>query len=663
MSSSHPGFQPLDRSAHLLLIVDDDPASRYATQRRLSSAGFRTVEAASGQDALAMADESYSAIVLDVHLPDVDGFELARRLRSKPATEWVPILHLSAAYVTDDDKVRGLDAGADAYLTHPVEPAVLVATVQALVRTRVAEYAMRRSEEKFRAIFHNAPSGICLLDDEGRFLDVNPAMQALMKRPQAQILGQPLAQFVPPELAERARRIGRERPEDDPRQELPVLDDRGAPTPLEWHVSQHSDGVWLAQVTDISARKLREQLEQVSLARERDARASAEHLGRMKDEFIAVLSHELRSPLNAIMGWTHVLLRRGGNEQTMQGLAAIQRNGQAQARLISDLLDMSSLDVGKMRLARSPVDPVEVVQSAMASLEAAARENDNAIHLHVGPPPAPIVGDAVRLQQVVWNLLNNAVKFSPHGGRIDVVVADAGHGVLISVRDHGRGIAPEFLPRVFDRFAQGESSDRRYRSGLGLGLAIVQQLVQAHGGHVSAASPGLGLGAVFDVWLPASAAPGQPADAPAAGDGEAPETALDFPLQGLRVFVVEDDAEALAMLQAILTDRGATVACARDADAALAALPAFGPDLLLSDVGLPGKDGHQLMAELRRREAAAGAPRLPAVALTAFAQSKDRRSALDAGFDVHCSKPVRPLQLVRTIAELCGRAAGEPGHG
>ncbi len=662
MSSSPAGFLPLDRSAHRLLIVDDDTASRYATQRRLSSAGFRTAEAASGAAALAMADESFSAFVLDVHLPDLDGFELARQLRARPSIGRVPILHLSASYLSDDDKVRGLDAGADAYLTHPVEPAVLVATVQALVRTRMAETAMRRSEEKFRAIFHNAPNGICLLDAEGRFLELNPAMQALMKRPPQEIVGQPLARFVPPPLAPQALEIVRAALDGRRGHELPVLDAAGVPMPLEWHVSMHSDGVWLAQVTDISGRKLREQLEQVSLERERDARANAEHLGRMKDGFIAVLSHELRSPLNAIMGWTHVLLRRGGNEQTMQGLAAIQRNGQAQARLISDLLDMSSLDVGKMRLARAPVDPLEVVQSAVTSLESAARDNENRIVVHAGPAPVRILGDAVRLQQVVWNLLSNAVKFSPHGGRIDVVVAEAGDGVLISVRDHGRGIAPEFLPRVFDRFAQGETSDRRYRSGLGLGLSIVQQLVQAHGGHVAAASPGPGKGATFDVWLPVSTPAGQPSDA-ATAEAEAADNVLAAPLQGLRVLVVEDDMEALTMLQAILAERGAVIASARHADEALALLPGFRPDLLLSDVGLPGKDGHDLVAEVRRRERAGGGARLPAIALTAFAQAQDRRSAIAAGFDLHCSKPVRPLQLVRAIGELCRRTAAEPGGG
>lgn len=649
MSQDAPstGFSPHDRSAYEVLIVDDDPAARYATTRRLASAGFRTTEAASGAEALAAIKPSLAAILLDVHLPDIDGFELCRRLRTMPEVARIPILQMSAAYVTDDDKVRGLDSGADAYLTHPVDAAVLVATVQSLLRTRQAEAAMRRSEANFKAVYLNAPTGICLLDAEGRFLDANPALLKLLARPLDQLIGRAVADFVVPADADQAARIaaGARDSGSELTAELSLLDADERAIPMEWRLSAHSEGVTMAQVIDISAHRSEQRTQQISIDRERDARTNAEQLNRMKDEFIAVLSHELRSPLNAMMGWTHVLLRQGGGEQLMRGLRAIERNGQAQARLIADLLDMSRLNVGKMRLARTPVNLVEVVESAIASLQTATEENDNKIVL-AGEPSLPLVfGDGARLQQVVANLLSNAVKFSPRGERIDVQLARADGGVGIVVRDRGRGIAPEFIPHLFERFMQAESANQRYRSGLGLGLTIVSHLVQAHGGRVAGQSDGLGRGATFTVWLPIGLA-----EAPAPATDDEQQAPLDMPLQGRHLLLVDDDTEALLMLQIILSDRGATIDMAHDHDEALAVLARRRPDLLVCDIGLPGKDGYQLIQEIRRREGRGH--RLPAVALTAFAQRSDQARALAAGFDGYLNKPVRPMLLVKTIGEL-----------
>jgi PAS domain S-box-containing protein len=291
-------FRPIDRAAHVLLVVDDDPATRYATSRRLQSAGFQTREAATGAEGLAAADESISAMVLDIHLPDIDGFALCRMLRSRPGTSRLPVLHLSAAYVTDDDKVRGLDAGADAYLTHPVEPAVLVATVQALVRTRIAEESMRRSESKFRTIYAQAPGGICLLDPQGRLLDANPALLGFLGLDLDAVLGHALADFVPADEAARASLFFRRPPTETASGEIALLDRAGRATHLEWSITQGVEpGVTMAVAVDISARRLVEQQRQELLEGERVARGAAERLSRMKDELIAVLSHELRTPL------------------------------------------------------------------------------------------------------------------------------------------------------------------------------------------------------------------------------------------------------------------------------------------------------------------------------------------------------------------------------
>jgi PAS domain S-box-containing protein len=652
------GFHPIDRGAHEVLIVDDDPAARYATTRRLASAGFRTVEAASGAEALAAIRPSLSAVLLDVHLPDIDGFALCRHLRSLPEISRIPILQMSAAYVTDDDKVRGLDSGADAYLTHPVDAAVLVATVQALVRTRQAEAAMRRSEANFKAIYLNAPTGLCLLDAEGRFLDANPALQRLLMRPLEGLVGRAVVDFVVPADAERARAMGTGLRAGDGESlaELSLRNGHGRTIPMEWRLSFHSEGVTMAQVIDVSAHRSEQRTQQLSIDRERDARANAEQLNRMKDEFIAVLSHELRSPLNAMMGWTHVLLRQGGAELQLRALRAIERNGQAQARLIADLLDMSRLNVGKMRLTRTLVDVAEVVESAVASLQPTLEENGNAVVLDLEPGLPLVYGDGARLQQVITNLLSNAVKFSPRDASIEVQAASADGGVCIRVRDHGRGIAPEFIPHLFERFTQADSANQRYRSGLGLGLTIVSHLVQAHGGRVSGASEGPGHGATFEVWLPI----GTPEAAATGAEDDAPDAPLEMPLQGRRLLLVDDDTEALLMLQVVLSDRGATVEFAHDHDEALAALQRQRPDLLVCDIGLPGKDGHQVIREIRRREG--DGPRLPAVALTAFAQRSDHEQALAAGFDAYLNKPVRPLLLVKTIGELLGRGGPATGE-
>jgi PAS domain S-box-containing protein len=650
-------FRPIDRSGHELLVVDDNPASRYATVRLLRGAGFRTREAATGAEGLAEATDDVSVVVLDVHLPDIDGFELCRLLRSQPTTNRLPVLHLTAAYVTDEDKIRGLDAGADAYLTHPVEPGVLVATVQALVRTRMAEDAMRRSEAKFRAIYAQAPGGIGLLDGEGRFIDANPAMLALLGRDAGSVIGCPLSDFVPDEWVERVARCACESGFSRARYEFPVLDPAGRQVPLEWSFSPHIEsGVNMAVATDVSPRLLLEEQRKQLLDRERIARREAEQVSRMKDDFIAVLSHELRAPLNAIMGWTHVLQKRGASEEAMRGLDAIERNARIQARMIADLLDMSRLNLGKLPLAFEMVDPVEMVASAISAMQPSIDENANVVDIDLDPPYRSIQADSSRLQQIVWNLLSNAIKFSPRGGTIRVTLRQTDEGLRLLVSDAGQGIAPQFLPFVFDRFSQSDAASNRYQGGLGLGLSIVKQLVEAHGGTITAESAGLGQGASFHLWLPADAKP-PPSSEEEEDTGLSeldPLESAQAPLAGVRLLVVDDDREASAMLQLILTDRGASVQLAHDCDSALEALAAAPPDILVSDIGMPGKDGYDLIREVRRREAASDR-RLPAIALTSFTRVQDQEQALIVGFDAHCSKPLRPLKLVRQIRRLMDR--------
>ncbi len=650
MTDVKPDFRPIDRSEHELLIIDDNPATRYATARQLRSAGFRTREAATGAEGLAAADDSLSAVVLDIHLPDIDGFDLCAMLRSRPGTARLPVLHLTAAYVTDEDKVRGLDSGADAYLTRPVEPAVLVATVQALVRTRIAEEAMRRSESKFRAIYAQAQAGIALLDDRGRLVDANPAMLRLLARGEAEVIGHALGEFAPREWA---HKLGEAPAAAGTPFEAPMQRPDGSLIHVEWMFSPHIEpGVTMGVATDVSQRVALEQQRQQLFDRERIARSEAEQVSRMKDDFIAVLSHELRTPLNAIMSWTHVLRQRGGSDETMRGLAAIERNGTTQARMISDLLDMSRLNLGKLPLTFVTIDPVEEIVASVNAMRPG--DGSPSIEVQAQPPYRPIRVDASRLQQVVWNLLSNAIKFSPPGGRIVIALQQDEGGLHIRVSDEGQGIAPEFLPFVFDRFAQSDAASNRQRGGLGLGLAIVKQLVEAHGGTVSADSAGVGRGATFRVWLPADPAhPGNP-DYVDSGHGTEMLDMSQASLDGLQLLVVDDDPEASAMLRIILSDRGAVVQTASDVASALQLIAARPFDVLISDIGMAGQDGYDLIREVRRNEAAGSAPRrrLPAIALTSFTRDQDRDQALAAGFDVHCGKPLRPLNLVQQIRTL-----------
>jgi PAS domain S-box-containing protein len=660
MDEANDALRPIDRSQHELLIVDDNPASRYATVRLLRGAGFRTREAATGAEGLRAVDETISAMVLDVHLPDIDGFELCRLLHSRPATARLPVLHLTAAFVTDEDKVRGLDSGADAYLTRPVEPAVLVATVQALVRTRIAEEAMRRSEIKFRAIYSQAPGGICLLNRNGEFIDANPAMLKFLRRDLPAIVGHRVTEFVPKEWVQRVDAYTRQLGSAGTPHEFPLIDPKGELVHLEWAVSPHIEpDVNMAVVSDVSARILLEQQRQQLLDRERVARGAAERMSRMKDDLIAVLSHELRTPLNAIMSWTHVLKLRGGSEETMRGLAAIERNGNIQARMISDILDMSRFNLGKMRLTLETVDPAESVTSAINAMRPATDAGGHRFVLDFEPPYRPIHVDSSRLQQILWNLLSNAIKFSPPGSEIRVALRQQPDGLRISVADQGRGIDPEFLPYLFDRFTQSDAASNREHGGLGLGLSIVKQLVEAHGGTVAARSEGSGRGSVFEVWLPVDGASGdeQQRGPASAFDGLPEVDRRDVPLEGLNLLVVDDDREACAMLQIILGEQGAIVVLAYDYAGALRVLDTLSPDLVVSDIGMPGKDGYELVREIRRREAlAVPSARIPTVALTSFTRPQDEVQAKEAGFDRHCPKPLKPLQLIQLIRQLTGRA-------
>jgi PAS domain S-box-containing protein len=382
---------------------------------------------------------------------------------------------------------------------------------------------------------------------------------------------------------------------------------------------------------------------------ERQARAEAERTSQMKDEFLATLSHELRTPLTAILGWAQVL-RRGsrGEADLHRGLQTIERNARAQAQLIEDLLDMSSIASGRVRLDMQPLAPAAIAAAAIESVRAAAEAKQIRIDKDFAAVPGMVAGDANRLQQILWNLLSNALKFTPRGGTVTVSVRRDGDLIAIGVRDSGIGIAPAFLGHVFERFRQADATTTREHGGLGLGLAIVKHLVEQHGGTISVASEGEGRGACFTLRLPR-----YEAVLPAAEIASQPAAlhAAAHDLSGLQVLVVDDEEDARELIRRILADCNAEVLTAATATEALHLLQHERPDLMVSDLGMPEVDGYGLLDRIRALGPSRGGD-LPAIALTAFARSEDRLKALSSGFLAHIAKPVEPNELIAKVAAM-----------
>ena len=409
---------------------------------------------------------------------------------------------------------------------------------------------------------------------------------------------------------------------------------------------------------EITVRTLAQQQAAELLQREQAARVMVESANRSKDEFLAILSHELRTPLNAILGWAEIL-RSGevSKAEVKEGVEIIERNARSQARLVEDVLEVSRIICGKVRLNIASLDLVAVVDAALTSARPAASAKGIALSREIEAPGRTVPGDPDRLQQVVWNLLANAIKFTPGGGQVGVRVRLLDGGAEIRVRDTGIGIREDFLPYVFDRFRQSAASTTRSHGGLGLGLSITRHLVEMHGGTVTAESEGEGRGAVFTVRLPLSApsvmdpvsgderSPAQPGRAGAAAASVLPS------LEGRHVLVVDDEADSRRLLVHLLTRAHATVREADSVPAALAILEQWPADVLVSDIAMPGENGYSLLGRLRQSSKVEWRT-LPAIALTAFARAEDRETAMAAGFQMHLAKPFQPLALLTAVATL-----------
>ena len=422
----------------------------------------------------------------------------------------------------------------------------------------------------------------------------------------------------------------------------------------------------LTIIEDVTERVAREaelqaQIEARSrlLSSEKLARNEAERANRLKDEFLATISHELRNPLNAILGWAHMLrLGKLTPPNTERAIETIYRNAKSQAQLVADLLDVSRIISGKLRLDVRSVDLISIVNAAIDSIRPSADAKSIRLQTTLDPAAGPISGDGDRLQQIVWNLLTNAVKFTPKGGRIHVKVERVDSHVEIIVSDTGVGISKEFLPYVFDRFRQADASTTRIHGGLGLGLSIVHQLVDLHGGSVSVESEGEGKGATFRISLPFVGVTGDQKEAESVNPLPSEEvvTLEGFPsLEGLKVLVVDDEADTRELIREVLKECGSEVILSRSAAEALEALEKHKPDILISDLGMPDEDGYSLITKIRALPAERGG-HIPAAALTAYARAEDRMRVLRSGFQFHLPKPVDSAELVTVVASLAGRA-------
>lgn len=652
-----------DKHPAVILNVDDTEPMRYAKSRVLRAAGHTVHEAGTGAEALRLLKETRPELVLlDVKLPDMNGMDISRSIRSDPELALTLVLQTSATFVDGSSRIKALDSGADSYLIEPMEPGELVANVRALLRLRRAEEKVRENERLLRLATRAAKLDTWHYELAGRSTISAVELAAGCELP---IVGETSThgQYTL-------------HPDDGPRLEAALKETLANNTEYDVEyrvVGPNGEICWIASQAvvardaagkplqligvgvDITERKQAEIEREQLLHREQAARLEAEDATRLKDEFLATVSHELRTPLNAIIGWVH-LLRTGqlDEEAATRAVESIDRSAQSQSQLINDLLDVSRIISGKLRLELRTITMLSVVEMALDTVKPAIQAKGITLDVNLDREVGSTAGDPDRLQQVVWNLLTNAVKFSNKGGKIAVRLERSGSNILLTVQDDGVGIDPQFLPFVFHPFRQGDGGSTRKHPGLGLGLAIVRQLVELHGGRVRATSPGKGKGSIFTVTLPvrasgeeqaAAVAPESVQVAASSRPGSLPD------LKGVSVLVVDDDEDAREILATVLVQAGATVAKAADTAEALAHLEHEVPTILLSDIGMPGQDGYAFIRELRRREPDKGG-RVPAVALTAYARSDDRFRALASGFQMHIAKPVEVSELLAIVANL-----------
>jgi PAS domain S-box-containing protein len=665
-----------------VLLVDDRPDKLMALESILAGMGPQVRTARSGAEALRyLLRNDVAVILLDVNMPQMDGFETAALIRERQRSATTPIIFLTALSDMDTYAARGYSLGAVDYIHMPVRPEVLKSKVSVFVdlflkseqvrlqaqwlrevqerehAARLAEAADRLDMETRRNRFFTLAVdmlGVASLD--GRLRQLNPSWESTLGFSEAELQREPIWSRLHPDDREPMIAAFRGLLEGAPttRFENRHLHRDGSYRWLSWTATPfREEGLVYVFAHDVTWRKTAEE-ERLLLAREQEARRVAQRENALKDQFLATLSHELRAPLTPIVGWS-AMLRSGRLDARgmARGLDVIDRNVRLQAQLIEDLLDVSRIVSGKLRVDLRPMEVKPVVEAGLDSARAAAAEKKIQLTLHVPAEPLVVLGDPERLQQVVSNLASNAVKFTPEGGRVDVRLEGRDELVCLSVADTGIGISGAFLPHVFERFRQADGDTTRAHGGLGLGLAIVHHIMRAHGGSARAESGGVGQGARFEITLPARPPAAVMPVAVLPPGGLEVEALTPAALGGLTLLVVDDDREIRELLRVTLEERGAVVVLAASVAEAQEALGRSRPDVIVCDIGMPGTDGYSFMARLRG--GSGGAEAIPAVALTAYASRDDVARAFRAGFQVHFAKPVDPDALASSIASLARR--------
>jgi PAS domain S-box-containing protein len=645
------------------ILCADDNADMREYIRRLLSPLYDVEVVADGQGALDRIHANPPDMVLaDVMMPRLDGFGLLRAIRADTKTRSLPIVMLSAR-AEEDARVEGLDVGADAYLTKPFSARELLARVSALLELaavrREAERALRLRSEQFKTLLDRAPLGVYLVDADFRIREVNPIARSLFCDIPGGVVDRDFAEITRilwgKQYADETVRIFRHtldtgEPYVTPeRAQLRI--DRGTSEYYEWRLDRIilADGRYgvVCYFRDISTHvQARKALE--------ESRETLRDADRRKDEFLATLSHELRTPLTSILGWVR-MLKQGqlSLEQAARAVDVIERNTIAQARLIDDLLDVSRIVTGQLHLEFRPVDLTAVIETSTETVRQEAKNKGVELLWALDPSAGPVWGDQARLVQAVVNLLTNAVKFTPSGGRVTIGLVRVDPYAVLTVTDTGTGIDPVHLPHVFERFRQADSRVSRRHTGLGLGLSIVRSIVESHKGSVTASSEGVNRGATFTLTLPLMAIRVDPThgDEQSAPGKVAIKADEAKALKGLRVLVVDDEADARDLVSLVLEQAGSRVERAGSVAVALETLERLWPDIIVTDIAMPGADGYELIARVRKLEPHRERG-VPIMAVTAYAAKEDRNRALAAGFEAYLVKPVDRLDLVRTVSRL-----------
>lgn len=630
-----------------ILVVDDEGIIAMSLQAKLSEMGYDVPQTAgSGEEAIQLVEELKPDLVLmDIRLDGgMDGIEAAGIIRRKFDT---PLVYLSA-FSDEATLERAKLTEPFGYVLKPVVDRELRIVIEIALFRFKAERALQLSEEKYRVVLESANDSILTSDNVGNIVYLNKAAERTFGYENSDLIGRPLGIILPYFPQPSGLMAIFSSGETEPVMSLKGKKKDGGIFPLEVSLASWKtvDGIFYTLIVrDITERKRAEE----ALRRNTEL----QEINRAKDEFLAVVSHELRTPLTAMLGWTKLLTAgKLTPEESTRALAVIERNIMAQKKLVEDLLDVARVVPGKLMLDARPLDLLPVVAAAIDAVRPSAAAKNIQFTHQFEPGEVFVHADPTRLQQIVYNLLSNSIKFTPAGGCVGTRVEKSGNDVLIVVTDNGIGIDRDFLPHLFERFRQADASTTRLYQGLGLGLSIVRHLTELHGGTVTAQSTGKNTGSTFTVRLPLTR--GRPA-APAKETAAAPN-GIRGPLWNLRILVVEDNADSRELLAAVLQKQGATVTTAATVEDALPIFDRCRPDLLVSDIEMPGEDGYSLIKKLRARAPDNGGA-TPAIALTAYSRNEDRDRALSSGFQAHLSKPPDPAELVALAANVARQKA------